>query len=140
MKVLVATDGSDRSMKAVRRALELAEKEGAEITLLSVAPQVSSLLFETDELPVSVQDAFDNEAKSWLDKAKAVFGARGIAVSSLLAHSAVAANAILDVAAEGKFDWIIMGSTGKTGIEKYLIGSTASKVLAHAHCSVAIAR
>jgi nucleotide-binding universal stress UspA family protein len=140
MKVLVATDGSDRSMKAVKRALELAEKEGAEITLLSVAPQVSSLFFEMDRLPVSVQDACDNEAKSWLDRAKAVFRARGITVSSLLAHSAVAANAILDVAAEGKFDWIIMGSTGKTGIERYLIGSTASKVLAHAHCSVAIAR
>lgn len=37
MKVLTATDGSEHSMKAVRRALELAEKEGAEITLMSVA-------------------------------------------------------------------------------------------------------
>ncbi|MDP2993443.1 MAG: universal stress protein, partial [Deltaproteobacteria bacterium] len=37
MKVLVATDGSESSMKAVKRALELAEKEGADITLMSVA-------------------------------------------------------------------------------------------------------
>lgn len=37
MRILVATDGSEHSMKAVQRALELAQKEGDEITLMSVA-------------------------------------------------------------------------------------------------------
>ena len=37
MKVLVATDGSEHSMKAVKRALEMAEREGAQVTLMAVA-------------------------------------------------------------------------------------------------------
>ena len=37
MKILVATDGSEHSIKAVARALELAEKQGAQVTLMSVA-------------------------------------------------------------------------------------------------------
>ena len=43
MKVLVATDGSEHSMKAVQRGLELAEKQGAQVTLMSVAYYVRGL-------------------------------------------------------------------------------------------------
>ncbi len=48
MKVLVATDGSERAMKAVRKSRELAEKEGADVTLLSVAYFFRS---EVDDVP-----------------------------------------------------------------------------------------
>jgi len=140
MKVLVATDGSERSMKAVRRGLELAVTEGSDITLIAVAPSLSALVMDVDELPVSVQEALDFEAVNAIDKAKAVFDEKGVKVVTLLARGKVPANAILEVADEGRFDLILMGSTGKTGIERYLLGTTASKVVANASCSVAVIR
>ena len=51
MKVLVPIDDSDHSMKAVERALELAEKQGAEITLMTVAPVASDFLDEMRQHP-----------------------------------------------------------------------------------------
>jgi nucleotide-binding universal stress UspA family protein len=140
MKVLVATDGSERAMKAVQRALELAEKEGADVTLIAVAPSLSSLIYEGDELPANIQDAMDSDAMSSIEKAKALFDEKGVKVVTMLERGKTPANAILDAVAEGKFDLILMGSTGKTGIERYLIGTTASKVVANAPCSVAVIR
>ena len=137
MKVLVATDGSERAMKAVRKSLELAEKEGADITLLSVAYYFMS---EVDEMPVDIQEALDSESRTAIEKAKALFDEKGVKVITLLEKGLVPANVILEVAEEGKFDHILLGSTGKTGIKRYLIGSTATKVVAHAPCSVTVLR
>jgi nucleotide-binding universal stress UspA family protein len=140
MKVLVATDGSERSMKAVRRALELAENEGADVTMITVAPSFSALVYDADELPAGVQEALDSEAMKSIDKAKALFAEKGVKVVTMLKKGRTPANVILEVAEEGKFDLILMGSTGKTALEKYLIGTTASKVVANAPCSVAVIR
>ena len=51
MKVLVATNGSEHSMKAVQQALELAEKKGAQVTLMSVAYYVADYL---EEMPPNI--------------------------------------------------------------------------------------
>ncbi|MHC1728229.1 MAG: universal stress protein [Syntrophobacteraceae bacterium] len=137
MKVLVATDGSERSMKAVRRAVELAEKEHAEVTLLSIAYFFSG---ETEDIPADIQDYMDAEASKALEKGKALFAEKGIKVNTVMQRGLVPANVILEEAEEGKFDHILLGSTGKTGIKRYLIGSTAAKVVAHAPCSVTVLR
>ncbi|MBU4320855.1 MAG: universal stress protein [Nitrospinae bacterium] len=137
MKVLVATDGSESSMKAVNRALELAEKEGAKITLMSVAFYSRA---DFDEMPSTVQDRLEGQAEQALAKAKALFDEKGIAVETILETGVVPANNIIRRAEEGKFDRIIMGSTGLTGLSRALMGSTAAKVVAHAPCSVSIIR
>ncbi len=82
----------------------------------------------------------DSEAMSAIDKAKALFDEKGVKVVTMLERGKTPANAILDAVAESKFDLILMGSTGKKGIERYLIGTTASKVVANAPCSVAVIR
>lgn len=137
MKVLVATDGSERAMKAVRRSLELAEREGADVTLLAVAYYFRS---DIDEMPLSIQESLDSESRKALDKAKALFDEKGVKVHTLLEPGLVPANVILKVAEEGKFDHVFLGSTGKTGINRYIIGSTATKVVANAPCSVTVLR
>ena len=60
MKILVATDGSEHSMKAVARALELAEKQGAQVTLMSVAYYDRR---NFDEMPPFVSDKLEAEAR-----------------------------------------------------------------------------
>jgi len=124
-------------MKAVNRALELAEKEGAKITLMSVAFYSRA---DFDEMPSTVQDRLEGQAEQALAKAKALFDEKGIAVETILETGVVPANNIIRRAEEGKFDRIIMGSTGLTGLSRALMGSTAAKVVAHAPCSVSIIR
>jgi nucleotide-binding universal stress UspA family protein len=137
MKVLVATDGSEHSMKAVRRALVLAEMEGASITLMSVAYFAKD---DFDEMPPNIQDKLETQAVAALNKAKAIFDEKGIKVETVLEAGMVPANNIIRKAEEGKFDGILLGSTGATGFMRALMGSTAAKVVANAPCSVNVIR
>ncbi len=136
MKVLVATDGSEHSMKAVQRALEMAEKQGAQVTLMSVAYYVGDF----DEMPPYVQEKLEAEARAALKKSKAVFDQKGINVETALEAGMVPANNIISMAEKGKFDRIIMGSTGLSGLGRVFMGSTAAKVVAHAPCEVTVVR
>ena len=79
MKVLVATDGSEHSMKAVQRGLEMAE-QGAEVTLMSVAYYAKDAF---DFMPPNIQEKLENEAKAILAQAKAVFDAKNIKVETI---------------------------------------------------------
>ncbi|MBU1397890.1 MAG: universal stress protein [Proteobacteria bacterium] len=135
MKVLVATDGSVHSMKAVSRAMEMAEKEGAKITLMSVAYFSKS---DFDDMPPSIQEKLEKQAKDALNSAKAIFEGKGIKFDTILETGVVPANNIIKRAKEDKFDLILMGRTGLTGLERAMTGSTAAKVVAHAPCSVSI--
>jgi nucleotide-binding universal stress UspA family protein len=137
MKVLVATDGSEHSMKAVERGLELAETQGAQVTLMSVAYYGADYL---TGMPPNIRDKLEDEAKAALAKSKAVFEAKGIPVETVLEAGLVPANLIIAKAQDGKFDRIILGSTGMNALERILMGSTASKVVAHAPCEVTVVR
>ena len=137
MKVLVATDGSVHSMKAVERALELAEKQGAQVTLMSVAYFGADYL---EEMPPNIREKLEDEARATLNKAKAVFDAKGVKVETVLATGLMPANLIILKAQEGKFDRIILGSTGMNPLDRVLMGSTAAKVVAHAPCEVTVVR
>jgi nucleotide-binding universal stress UspA family protein len=137
MKVLVATDGSEQSMKAVQRGLELAEKQGAQVTLMAVAYYAKDYF---DDMPPYVQDKLEAEAAENLKKAKAVFDAKNIQVLTVLEAGLVPANNIIRKATEDKFDRIVIGSTGATGLARALMGSTAAKVVAHAPCEVTVVR
>jgi nucleotide-binding universal stress UspA family protein len=137
MRILVATDGSGTSMKAVRKALEIAKRERAKITLMSVAYYSKD---DFDEMWPTIQDRLEAEAARALEKAKALFDAQGIPVKTVLEVGLVPANNIIRRAEEGKFNEIIMGSTGLKGLKRALMGSTAAKVAAHAPCSVSIIR
>lgn len=136
MKVLVATDGSSHSMKAVERGLELAEKQGAQVTLMSVAYFDAAYM---EGMP-HIQEKLEGEASNVLKKAKALFDAKNLPVETVLSTGPVPANLIIHMAQEGKFDRIIIGSTGKNAMELVFMGSTAAKVVAYAPCEVTVVR
>jgi nucleotide-binding universal stress UspA family protein len=137
MKILIPTDGSETSLKAVRRGIELAEREGAEITLMAVAYYSRE---DLDELPPNIQEKLDAEAAKALRTSKALFAEKGLKVETVLEAGYVPANNIIAQAEKGRFDQILMGSRGITGIERLLIGSTAAKVVANAPCTVTVIR
>jgi nucleotide-binding universal stress UspA family protein len=136
MKVLVPTDGSEHAMKAVQRGLEMAE-QGAAVTLMSVAYYAKDAF---DFMPPNIQEKLENEAKAALAQAKAVFDARNVKVETILEAGVSPANNIIRRATEDKFDRIIMGSAGKSGLTLALMGSVAAKVVAHAPCEVTVVR
>jgi nucleotide-binding universal stress UspA family protein len=137
MKVLVATDGSEHSMKAVQRALELAEKQDAQVTLMSVAYYVADYL---EGMPPNIQDKLEDEARAALKKGKALFDAKNLPVETVMEAGLVPANLIIQKAQDGKFDRIVIGSTGQNALERIFMGSTAAKVVAHAPCEVTVVR
>jgi nucleotide-binding universal stress UspA family protein len=137
MKVLVATDGSEPSMKAVQRGLELAETQGARVTLIAVAGYVKD---DVASLPPNIQAKLEDRAREALQKGRALFDAKAIPVETALEAGLVPANIIINKAQEGEYDRIILGSTGTGALEKVLMGSTAAKVVAYAPCEVTVVR
>jgi nucleotide-binding universal stress UspA family protein len=137
MKVLVATDGSEHSMKAVQEGVELAEKKGAQVTLMSVAYYPADYL---EEMPPNIREKLENEAKAALKKGKALFDAKNLPVETVMEMGLVPANLIIAKAQDGKFDRIVIGSTGQNALDKMVMGSTATKVVAHAGCEVTVIR
>ena len=136
MKVLVATDGSAASMKAVERALEMAETKGAQVTIMAVAYFPG----DVDEMPLNIREKLEGEAREAIRKAKALFDQKNVQVETVLEAGLMPANNIMRRAQEGKFDRIVIGSTCMTALEKVLMGSTAAKVVAHAPCEVTVVR
>ncbi len=137
MRVLVATDGSDNSMKAIQKAVEMAKNEKSKVTVMAVAYYAKE---DLDEMPPAIQERLEAQAVNALEKAKAVFSSNGIEVETVLEAGFVPANNIVKRAKEGKYDAILLGSTGSSTLKEVLIGSTASKVCAHASCSVTVVR
>ena len=140
MKVLVATDGSEHSMKAVRWSLDMAQNTGAKVTLLAVALFTKDLGGMMYEMPPGMQEKIERAAQQDLAKAEELFRKKSIPVEAALEVGQVPANNIIEKAEREGFDLIVMGSTGVTGLKRAIMGSTASKVVAYAPCSVTIIR
>ena len=88
----------------------------------------------------NIREKLEDEAKAALKNAKALFEAKNLPVETVLEEGQVPADLIIGKAQEGKFDRIVIASTGKNALEKALMGSTATKVVAYAPCEVTVVR
>lgn len=137
MKILVPTDGSEHAIRAVNKAAEMAEKEKAEVTIMAVAYNVS---LDMVEFPGDILEKLDEEAQKALNKAKEIFDKKGITVKTVLERGVMPANNIIKRAEVDKIDLIIMGHRGTGEFPGGGIGSTATKVVSYAPCSVLIVK
>jgi nucleotide-binding universal stress UspA family protein len=143
MKVLCPTDGSIASEKGIEFAAHFAGNfTNVEVTFLLISritePDASDIRYRGSELIDAAAAQEERELDSAAKKAKEA-GLTGFKLAKAYARRNIAA-AILDYAEKGEFDHIIMGSTGRTGVERILLGSVASEVVAKAHCPVTIVR
>ncbi|HWP42902.1 MAG TPA: phosphoglycerate kinase [Blastocatellia bacterium] len=142
-RLLLPVDGSAHSLEAARRLSLLVEAEGAQIYLLYVSnPDV----FSTGDTWVDPDLKRQREVERRLE-AERIFGAvnGALAEQGLISHQQVMvegdpADQILKFADEIGADLIAMGSHGRTGVLRLLIGSVSRKVSDHAKCPVLIAR
>jgi nucleotide-binding universal stress UspA family protein len=144
-KILVATDGSPLSKKAVRSAIELASAVDAELLALYVVPRYPISYFEGG-VTVSTQDIARTE-KQWADQGQAVVDAvqqaaeaKGVKAKALVSKSDLVAEAIMSTAKKSKCDLIVMASHGRKGFKRILLGSETQHVLTHSSIPVLVLR
>jgi nucleotide-binding universal stress UspA family protein len=138
MKILVAIDQSTYSTKALEQAVEMARDKGAELTALTVAEM--ALGIEDLSPESSIEDKLLELAQATSDKAKEYARGKGVSLKAVVESSLSVGESILVNAEKLGADLIVMGSHGKKGLERFLLGSVASKVVAHANCSVLVVR
>ncbi len=138
MKILVAVDSSQFSEKALAKAVELAQKGGAELIALAVAEQ--PLDMGEIAVPVDLSAHYKAVAAKALEKAAETAKSKGVALRPMLEGGSSPADNIIELAKKEGVDLIVTGSRGRTGLEKFLLGSVAAKVVSHAVCSVLVVR
>jgi nucleotide-binding universal stress UspA family protein len=135
-KILVATDFSTHSERALEAAITLARTYGAPIHLLHAFDIPLTLVTPYE---VAMPNAFLAEtrqiAADQLAAAEETVRAAGVEVSTQLAE-APAARAIARAAEETRADLIVMGTRGNSGLKHLVLGSVAERTLRRAPCSV----
>ena len=145
-RILIATDGSKLSEKAVSSGISLAAALDAEIIAFSAAPRYPLMYFEGAVILTAAEesriekewhqqsqalvDAVQEEAHRHSVKAKAVTGTNSGSISEC----------IIQAAKKHKCDLIVMASHGRKGISRVLLGSETLDVLTHSHVPVLVLR
>jgi nucleotide-binding universal stress UspA family protein len=142
-RILVATDGSKLSKKAVTSAIDLAALCGAELVALKVVPRYPQSYFEGGMAlqPAEVQKVekqWADEGQATVDAVKKSASAKGVTTKAITVKSDVVSDALLSAAKKHQCDLIIMASHGRKGIKRLLLGSETQHVLTHATIPVLI--
>lgn len=143
--ILVPTDGSALSRRSIRDAAKLAHALGAKITGFYVAPTYHIEVY-ADYVPpdlITPQQHAANAkkvAQRHLDAVRKIAAENDVSYSGYHVMSDFPADAIVKAARKHKCDLIYMGSHGRSGLSKLLLGSQTSKVLAQSRIPVLVHR
>ena len=135
-KILVPTDGSEFAKKAQQHALFLAKVSGAEIIAVSVTENnfVNGLPLDDEiyQLNQMLNERSEENLKEF-DK----LNEDDLKITHVIKEGSPA-KAILEVARDEDIDLIVMGSSGKSGFDRFIMGSVADKVVNSAKCAVLV--
>jgi nucleotide-binding universal stress UspA family protein len=141
-RILVPTDGSDITAKAVSTAVAMAKLNGASLVAVCVKePFPYSAISEMQ--PVPPQEFYDAQERIAAGRVKAVMdaaSAAGVACDGNTVEALHPWEAILDVAKQKGCDLIVMASHGRRGMAALLIGSETSRVLTHSPLPVLVVK
>ena len=141
-RILVPLDGSEHSINALKKAIQIAEKHEGKITLLhAYTTHVVSLPKEyvmTETTPETV-DISSEVGTNILADAEAKAENAGVQVETLLAMGQPVEK-IVEASESGKFDLIVIGARGLSPIKEILLGSVSHGVASHARCAVLIVK
>jgi nucleotide-binding universal stress UspA family protein len=143
--ILIPTDGSEVSRKAIVAGIGLAKAVGATVTAFYAAPSATPIVYK-HFLPVGYMtpqkhaQAIKRAAAHYLEVATKAAAAARVPCAAVSQTSDFPADAILATAAKRKCDLIYMASHGHRGVKAVLLGSETQKVLAHAKIPVLVHR
>lgn len=133
--ILVATDGSLHSEKALHEAINLSKSCGTRLHVMYVV-EVNE---EYEALAPQIVEKADEEAKMFLDAAKNCAEREKVSVNIIVHRGEDPAHFIIEEANKLMADMIVMGKHGKRkGLRKLFVGSVTAKVISHATCKVLV--
>ena len=135
-KILVPTDGSEFAKKAQKHALFLAKNSGAEIVAVSVTENnfVNGLPLDDEiyQLNQVLKERSEENLKEFDELVE-----DDLKITHVIREGSPA-KVILQVAKDEDIDLIVMGSSGKSGFDRFIMGSVADKVVNSAKCAVLV--
>ncbi len=140
--MLVAVDGSENALRAVRIASEIAKNNDAQLTILHVATVPASVY--SGDLPVpieKIEEEARQEGEKFVAAAASLAQQKGINVkTAITGRMDSPVKGITEYAEANKIDLIVVGTKGLGGFKRLVLGSVASGVVQYAHCSVMVVR
>lgn len=133
-KILVATDGSLYSKAAVQEAISLARACSSSLYVLLV----NELSAESEFWDARYAEKLEKEMKKYLDGVKAKAVKEGVKCEIIMHEGDEPYKYIVSEAAKRKVSTIIMGSHGRTGLSRLMMGSVTNRVIGHAPCKVLV--
>ncbi|QCJ45808.1 MULTISPECIES: universal stress protein [Haloprofundus] len=135
--ILVATDGSDPSEAAVDHALDLAKQYGATLHALTVVD--TRVYTDVDIRATPVFDALEEQAQETVDAVAEAGAAVDVPVVTAVEHGSPA-SAIVDYATGHDVDVVVVGTHGRRGVRRVVLGSVAERVVRNAPVPVLTVR
>ena len=140
-KILVPIDGSDTSLKAARYAIKAAKCEKAQIICIHVIA-ISENTSEFEDKPQTYYDELRKSTRPWFEVIKEAGKKMGVSddniTTDILTNFSSIAEAIVRYASNKNTDLIVIGTKGRTGLKRFLMGSVAESVVRHAHSPVLV--
>ena len=144
-KILLPTDGSEHANKAAKHAIWLASLSGAELTVLNVIETSSLVGLPAEDLIVRIKEMLKEEGRKSLEEISAI-AARNKTEDechkevklNLVTEEGSPADIIVKKIKEENMDLVVMGTSGKHGLDRFLLGSVAENVVRSAPCPVLV--
>jgi len=138
-KIVIATDGSEYTKNAISFGLSLAKMLGAKVYALSVLDIAPVMSVPIDGAWKGVFDLMHEECQKASAHVKKMGEAVGLEVESVVLEGKPAEK-IVEYAEENDMDLIVMGTMGKSGLDRILLGSVAERVVRISHTPVLVVR
>lgn len=140
--IMVATDGSELSLKAVTKGIALAKATGAKLTAVTVRPPLRDFVAEGVTVSVTDEDraSYVRQVEHRLDVVRAEAAANSVTAETMQVENAEPWRAIMSVAEQNGVDLIVMASHGRRGVSALVLGSETQKLLTHSKIPVLVYR
>ncbi len=144
-KILVPTDGSKLSTKAINSAINLSKSINSEILALKVIPEYLQIYSEgmmplENKQIVAIEKKWENEGNKILTKVKNIAEKKGVLIKTLTDKNNMVSDCIIKTAIKNQVDLIVMASHGRNRFQRLILGSEAVKVLHYSKIPVLIIR
>jgi nucleotide-binding universal stress UspA family protein len=136
---VIATDGSENSQRAISCGVEIAKLSGATVHALYVVDTPSIISETWTAGKEMVHELIIREGKKVLSKVKKIIEDSGVEVKEVLLEG-YPSEEIINFAENNNMDLIVMGTLGKTGLERFLVGSVAENVVRNSKVPVMVIR
>ena len=143
-KILVAIGGSEIAMNTVDYAIQMAKKHNSQVIALHAIkiPIATAYLLAPSDTLRQLNDKDKQEFMEWFEPIQTKAKENNVKLKSEIIEDPISrvGSAIVDYAERENVDLIVIGSRGRTGFKKMLLGSTASGVVTYATCPVMIVK